>query len=102
MPAELKASLPPDIQRGQTGARQRRHGHRLPVRGQGQLQNHRCECSRPLQPVQHDTWERGHVCDEPGQESRWAWASASWAGTGSETSVAHRDLCHPQGSQWEW
>ncbi|XP_061244366.1 intestinal-type alkaline phosphatase-like [Bos javanicus] len=24
------------------------------------------------------------------------------AGTGSETSMAHRDLCHPQGRQWEW
>ena len=56
-PAELKVSLLPDIQRGQTGARQCRHCHCLPVWGQGQLQNHWCKCSRPLQPVQHNKWQ---------------------------------------------
>ena len=79
-PAELKASLPPDIQCGQRCTRQRRHNHRLPVWGQDPYEGHRCKCSCPIQPVQHDIWERGHVCGEPGQESRWAWASASWQG----------------------
>ena len=57
MPAELKASLSPDIQRGQRCTRQRRDDHRLPVRGQDQHEDHWCKCSRPLRPVQHDTWE---------------------------------------------
>ena len=48
MPAELKASLPPDIQRGQRCARQRRHDHCLPVWGQDPYEGHRCKCSRPI------------------------------------------------------
>ena len=45
---ELKVSLLPDIQRGQTGARQRRHHYRLPLRGQDQYEGDRGKRGRPL------------------------------------------------------
>ena len=44
---QLRMSLSPDIQRGQTGFRQCGYSYRLSVRGQGQLHDHWSERSSP-------------------------------------------------------